>query len=150
MNDNPCQGQDTTPVDEGRRRFCQFAIGGMALASVATVGYPIVTFLKLPASMQQEESVEVPLSSLSADAAKWVERLGQQIVIIKTEGGARAFNGSCPHLGCIVQWDSTTRAFRCPCHGAVFNDKGEPVAGPVNAPLKRVAFVVKDGILKIT
>jgi Rieske Fe-S protein len=49
-----------------------------------------------------------------------------------------------------VLWDGATRTFKCPCHGAAFNDQGEPIAGPVNSPLRRVEFAVQDGVLKIT
>ncbi len=149
MRDKPSEHRGGEPVNQGRRRFCQLTIGGMAVASAATVSYPVISFLKLPKSLQQEEPVEVPLADLAEDAATWVEHLGQQIAIIRVDGGAMAFNGACPHLGCIVQWDGPARAFKCPCHGAVFNDKGEPVAGPVNAPLRKVQVEIKDGVLRI-
>ena len=150
MNDAQSQPQESLPADTGRRRFCRCAIGGMTVASVGTVGYPIATFLSLPKSMTQEESIEVVLNDLNANSAAWGERLGQQIVIIKADDEARVFNGACPHLGCVVKGDGNTRTFICPCHGAVFDDQGEPIAGPVNQPLERVAFTVKDGILKVS
>jgi Rieske Fe-S protein len=141
------------PADDvscGRRRFCQFAIGGMAAVSAGTVGYPVAAFLSLPKSLTQEENLEVPLAELGEGAAVWGERMGRQIVIVKTPDGPRAFNGACTHLGCIVQWDGSTRTFKCPCHGAAFSDRGEPVSGPVNVPLRPVAFEIKDGVLRIT
>jgi Rieske Fe-S protein len=149
MNDAHSQGRDGQPPNCGRRRFCQAAIGGMAAVSAGTVAYPVVTFLKLPKSMTQEESIELPLSDLADGAAVWNEYTGLQIVIIKIDGEPRAFNGACPHLGCVVQWEAQTRTFTCPCHGAIFNDHGEPIAGPVNAPLKKVEFKVQDGVLRI-
>jgi Rieske Fe-S protein len=149
MNDTPSQQPDPMPVNEGRRRLCQIAIGGMTVVAAGTVGYPVFTFLGLPKSLKPEESIEVPLSDLSDGAAFWGEKAGQQIVIVKINGQLAAFNGACPHLGCIVQWEGTTRSFKCPCHGAVFNEKGEPVAGPVNQPLRRVEFRIADGVLKI-
>lgn len=150
MSDTKPEQDGPHAVDNGRRQFCQAAIGGMTLASAGTVSYPVFTFLKLPKSMTLTESIEVPLADLSDDGSVWGQRLGQQIVIIRADGSARAFNGACPHLGCVVQWDGTTRTFSCPCHGAVFNDRGEPVSGPVNNPLKSVPFEVEDGVLKIT
>jgi Rieske Fe-S protein len=108
-----------------------------------------VAFLSLPKSLTQEEAIEVPLADLREGTAVWGERMGQQVVIIKTADGALAFNGACTHLGCVVQWDGTTRSFKCPCHGAAFSEQGEPVSGPVNIPLRRVAFEIKDGVLRI-
>jgi Rieske Fe-S protein len=142
--------QDSPATDTGRRRFCQVTIGGMAVASVATVGYPVVTFLKLPKSMTQSEAMEVQLSSLPEGAATWGESGGRQIVVIKTGGTVRAFSGSCPHLGCIVQWEGATRTFKCPCHGAEFNDQGLPIGGPVNVPLEPVNYEISGDVLRIT
>ncbi|GMU24214.1 MAG: hypothetical protein AMXMBFR13_42900 [Phycisphaerae bacterium] len=145
----PPPNSEGPPVANDRRRLCQMAIGGMAAVSVATVGYPVVSFLRLPTSTHQEESVEVPVEELTADQAVWSEKGGQQVVIIRTSEGPQAFNGACPHLGCVVQWDGTSRTFKCPCHGAAFDDQGRPVSGPVNTPLKRIKFEVKEGVLKL-
>jgi len=149
MSDTPNQQPDTTPVNEGRRRLCQMAIGGMTVVAAGTVGYPIFTFLGLPKSLKPEESIEVPVGNISEGAAFWGERQGQQIAIVKINGELMAFNGACPHLGCIVIWEAASRSFKCPCHGASFNEKGEPLGGPVNEPLKRVEFKIADGVLKI-
>jgi Rieske Fe-S protein len=124
-------------------------IGGMSAASAATVGYPIISFLRIPKSMKPEESIEVPVSEISEDKAFWGEKMGQQIVIIKVDGAPVAFDGACTHLGCLVRWEPTTHTFKCPCHGAIFNEHGEPTAGPVNQPLKRVEFQIKNGVLKV-
>ena len=49
-----------------------------------------------------------------------------------------------------MHWDIPSHTFKCPCHGAVFNESGQAIAGPVNAPLTAVAFQIVDGMLKIT
>jgi nitrite reductase/ring-hydroxylating ferredoxin subunit len=38
-----------------------------------------------------------------------------------------AFSAACTHLGCIVQWNESTRQFPCPCHGRTFDAEGNPV-----------------------
>ena len=141
--------QPEPPVDSRRRLFCQVAIGGTAVVSAATVGYPIVAFLRLPKSLGPVELMEVPLDELAEGYGYWGEHRGRQIVVVKLNEEIRAFDGTCPHLGCIVQWDSSTQGFRCPCHEARFGDLGNPIAGPVNSPLRRVEFVVEEGVLKI-
>ena len=146
MNDTDKLGH---PTDHARRRFCQVAIGGTAVVSAATVGYPFVAFLRLPKSLGPVELMEVPLDELVDGYGYWGEHRGRQIVVVKLDDEIRAFDGTCPHLGCIVQWDSAAQGFHCPCHDARFDDLGNPISGPVATGLRRVEFVVEDNVLKI-
>src|SRR5205823_10482499 len=40
---------------------------------------------------------------------------------------------TCTHLGCPVAWTPASNTFNCPCHGSVFNKKGNRIAGPATA-----------------
>ncbi len=53
------------------------------------------------------------------------------------EGGYQVFDATCPHLGCVVQWNSRERTFDCPCHGSRFDVAGEVLNGPANTGLTR-------------
>ena len=142
-------GQSEEPVNAGRRRMCQIAIGTTAAVSAAAAGYPVVAFLRLPKSLGPVELMEVPLEDLTEGYGYWGEHRGRQIVVIRLGDEIRVFDGACAHLGCIVRWNSATRMFECPCHDAKYDDLGKPVGGPVNAPLRRVEFIVEEGVLKV-
>ena len=59
-----------------------------------------------------------------------------------TDGPVVALSAACTHMGCLVNWDSSQRLFRCPCHGGVFSALGETVSRPATirylTPLPRL------------
>ncbi len=118
-------------------------IAGLAVA------FPIFSFLRLPKRINTAKSIELPLSDLKESQALFFEREGTQIVLIYTNKEPKAYDAACTHLGCLVSWDQNDRVFRCPCHGAVFDDQGAAVKGPVNMPLKKVKFEINKGVLVI-
>jgi cytochrome b6-f complex iron-sulfur subunit len=50
--------------------------------------------------------------------------------VTRVEGDLLALYQKCPHLGCRVPFCESSGRFECPCHGSIFNLKGEYVAGP--------------------
>lgn len=49
--------------------------------------------------------------------------------------GALTMSWRCTHLGCTVPWVEEESQFNCPCHGSLFDKKGEVIAGPAPRPL---------------
>ncbi len=151
---SPSQHADTSAVREPapapdapsdpRRTFLKTCIGGMTVVSAGTVAYPVVSFMQLPATLSESQIVKVPLADMHEDQAIYRDFNGVPIVMIYTGHVPRVFDASCTHLGCLVAWDGAKHVFHCPCHGAVFNDQGEPVSGPVSRPLTVIEARVED------
>jgi glycine/D-amino acid oxidase-like deaminating enzyme/nitrite reductase/ring-hydroxylating ferredoxin subunit len=51
------------------------------------------------------------------------------------QGQVHRHSAKCPHMGCVVQYNSTERTWDCPCHGSRFTTDGDVVNGPANASL---------------
>ena len=71
----------------------------------------------------------------SAVGAVFLERVGEREV--------RAFNASCPHLGCSVDWRGDSKKYYCPCHDSSFTQKGDiiqpsPAARPLDTLLVEI------------
>lgn len=54
-----------------------------------------------------------------------------------------AFNATCRHQGCPVSYVGP--GFRCPCHGATYNENGQVTGGPAPAPLIKIPIKVVEG-----
>ena len=59
-----------------------------------------------------------------------------KVAVHRDEGGQlHKRSAVCPHLGCIVAWNSTERTWDCPCHGSRFSAEGRVYQGPANSDL---------------
>jgi len=73
---------------------------------------------------------------------------------IDTEPGDKynqyvAISTRCMHLGCPVRFVEAAGRFICPCHGGVYNFRGEVDGGPPVRPLDRFYTQVRSGQVEI-
>jgi len=55
----------------------------------------------------------------------------KKFAVYRDERGAlHRASAVCPHLGCIVQWNSLEQSWDCPCHGSRFGVDGSVMNGP--------------------
>lgn len=56
-----------------------------------------------------------------------------------------AISSRCVHVGCPVRYVAAAESFVCPCHGGVYNFRGQRVGGPPPRPLDRFYTWISDG-----
>ncbi len=53
------------------------------------------------------------------------------------DGTGYRLSAICPHLGCVVNWNSAEHTWDCPCHGSRFGVDGRVIHGPALKDLER-------------
>jgi quinol---cytochrome c reductase iron-sulfur subunit, bacillus type len=51
------------------------------------------------------------------------------------DGTYRFFSNVCTHMQCPVRWQPKIQEFLCPCHGGLYDLKGQNIGGPPPEPL---------------
>ena len=70
----------------------------------------------------------VSYTSGGVEQGVYVINLGDQ--------GWLALDFHCTHLQCAVNWLEATNSFACPCHGGMYDIKGNVIGGPPPRPLE--------------
>ena len=59
-----------------------------------------------------------------------------KVAVYRDEAGkCHKMSAVCPHLQCIVEWNSAEHSWDCPCHGSRFDKHGKVINGPSNVDL---------------
>ena len=72
------------------------------------------------------------------DGAIMREGISKIAVYRDQAGTVHKVSAVCPHLGCVVAWNSTEQTLDCPCHGSRFAANGQVYQGPANTNLSDV------------
>ncbi|OFV99087.1 MAG: hypothetical protein A3F68_12540 [Acidobacteria bacterium RIFCSPLOWO2_12_FULL_54_10] len=131
-----------------RRKILQFLLGTGVSASFITFLYPIIAFLLPPKTRASGPNyVEAgALQELPVNSGKVFQFGSQPSILVRTaEGELRAFNATCTHLGCTVQYVPESKVIWCPCHNGMFDLHGRVIAGPAPRPLQEHKVNVLEG-----
>lgn len=75
---------------------------------------------------------------VAPDSGAVIRKGVKKIALYRDPAGAlHAYSAVCPHLGCIVRWNSEEKTWDCPCHGSRFQKTGAVVNGPAPSGLAR-------------
>ena len=120
-----------------RRRF--FLITGWIglLSSFASSAAAAVRFLmpnvlyEPPKAFKMGDAKGFPKGSVTLVPERRV------FVVNEKDGiqGLRVVSAICTHMGCTPKWVEANNRWECPCHGSVFDIKGNVIAGPAPKPL---------------
>jgi len=79
------------------------------------------------------------VGEIPKDAGAVIRRGAGKVAVYRDATGAlHECSAVCPHLGCIVAWNSAEKTWDCPCHGSRFSKFGEVINGPANVGLPKL------------
>lgn len=74
---------------------------------------------------------DIKTDNLIQGEGKIIKNDGKHYAVAKnTDGEVIAVTAVCPHLKCLVQWNSQEKTWDCPCHGSRFTIEGKLITGP--------------------
>lgn len=133
-----------------RRRFLGL-LTGVPLA--LSVGTPLVVAGHVLTPSQALKPIPPKMAVAKEDEEfnkpKEIVYDGFPAMIFKNGNEYKAFSRVCTHLGCTVMWNEAERQFECPCHGGIFDEEGNVVAGPPPTPLTRLKAWVENGYVMV-
>lgn len=137
-------GNNIYSVKKGRRTFFSKILFWIACAGVIFAGGLNLWRFLLPGEKREKKRIYIGRVSQIGDEGKEIFLKNEKILIIKRRERLMAVSSLCTHLGCTVEWLSSEKRFRCPCHGAIFDEDGNVVSGPAPSPLKKYNLNIED------
>lgn len=135
-----CDEAETTLCMK-RRRFLEGMAASMGGVVFAGMLAPIAFYLA-PSERGQSGSggpmLAAKADDIKVNEAKAVMFGTVPVLVVHTAAGWVALKAACPHLGCVVRWEPDKQGISCPCHGAVFDTRGQVLSGPSPGPLPQV------------
>jgi len=72
------------------------------------------------------------------------------IIVARTNNGNYiAVASACTHQGSTINYEVANSRFKCPNHGAVFNETGAVVSGPASKALTQYKTELSNNVLRI-
>lgn len=133
-------------MQEGRRSFVQWMLGGGFSASILSFLYPAFRFLKPPRSAEASvnEAPAGKAGDLKPNTAKIIKFGARPVLLMRlSETEWKAYSAVCSHLNCTVQFNEEKRLIWCACHNGYYDLNGHVVSGPPPRPLEEYTVHLK-------
>ncbi len=124
--------------NQNRRSFLKYLLSTSVVGFLASVLYPIVSYLNPPKQNEVEVSSVLAgkVSDFEKDSGKIVRFGNKPVLVIRTEKDEfKALSAVCTHLDCTVQYKKEMGLIWCACHNGKYDLNGKNVSGPPPRPL---------------
>lgn len=137
-----------------RRKFLKLGIGSIGAIVGLTYISLLGDFLMPPAANAQTLQEVGKVADFKVGEPKFVSYKGSGVeegiyVINQGSEGWLALDFHCTHLQCAINWVPATQQFICPCHGGVYDIKGNVLDGPPPKPLPRRIIKVQGDSVQV-
>ena len=144
---------EPAPAGKDRRGFLNWLLGSSLGASAAMIVYPVLRFI-LPPEVAEAQGVSSPVAKVGeipVGSGK-VVRFGSRPALVIREAASSflAFEATCTHLSCTVQYRSDVRQIWCACHNGFYDLTGKNIAGPPPRPLSPLKVNVSGDDVVLT
>ena len=136
-----------------RKEFLNTLINLGGLCAAALFTYPIFSYLKpLPSTDAKVNTIKAGAASEFPFNSSQIIKFGRKpVILIKSETGKfSAFDATCTHLDCIVQYKKETKQILCACHNGIFDINGQNLSCPPPKPLQEYLVKIIDDEIIIT
>ncbi|MGA7837836.1 MAG: Rieske (2Fe-2S) protein [Ignavibacteriaceae bacterium] len=141
MEENPSsQGQTS------RRGFLKYLLTGGLIGFAASIFYPLFSYLKPPKQTEVEVSSVLAgkITDFEPDKGKIIKFGSKPVILIRLKDKTfRAFEATCTHLACTVQFRSDLGVIWCACHNGKYDLNGRNISGPPPRPLTEYSVIQK-------
>jgi nitrite reductase/ring-hydroxylating ferredoxin subunit len=138
-----------------QRGFDELLLTGVVLLMVTGGAIAIGLYLKPQERLEIPELQPVIRVAREADfpiGSSRIRNWGNRTILIIRMDSTRyyALQGTSPVDDCTLRWDPDALRVYSPCRYAVYDHRGDVVAGLSNLALKRYAVSVRDGVIYVS
>ena len=137
-------------VTEDRTRRAVLATGAALLATVLAGGSSLFRRSSSAAPAQAAQGSRTLTSAAKVPVGGAVKisdpATGRDDWVLQLQAGTfTAYDATCTHQGCTVDFVSASVGFACPCHGSRFDPTGRVLNGPAPTDLTAISVSVVGG-----
>ncbi len=129
-----------TESESNRRNFLSWlGLSGVAATVVASLGATVRYLVPTVFYEPSQRSKVGPPAQFTEGTINYLS--DAKVYMHHSPEGFFAISATCTHLGCVVA-AKDEGGFTCPCHGSVFDERGNVEAGPAPQALRWLELTV--------